>query len=87
MGKFIIIGSAGEGIDQLALMRLKEIHGEDIEFITPEDAKAKALVVDDLIMPTFPITCPIVAMPPEVQPTGKQSRRNRRAQERKKRKW
>lgn len=76
--KILIIGANAD--NALLIARLKEEHGNDIVFFTPEEAKAQGLGMEDFAnIPTFKITAPpLTEYRHEVELSGKEKRRLRR---------
>lgn len=84
--KILIIGS-GIGTNTLVVQNLREQYGYDIDLVTPEEAKERGLQPKDFgNLPKLELTAP-----PKMEdfqalgliPSGKEKRRQRRAQERK----
>jgi len=85
--KILIIGNSDEAQSALYLAKIREEYGNDVELITPEQAKEQGLGMSDFVnIPTFKITAPPIM--PVIQygeyKTGKQRRNERRKNKRKK---
>lgn len=91
--KLILMVAGSEPPSELLLATLREEHGNDIILVTPEEAKAKGLKMEDFDnLPTMkynaPPIAPLAAHPKLTGPlkSGKETRRQRREQERKSKK-
>lgn len=79
----------GDSIGKTALLEqsMKEKHGDDIELVTIQEAQERGLKPEDFEnVPSYPITAHPILEQPHVlgfQPSGRESRRKRREQERK----
>lgn len=91
--KLLLMVAGGNPPSELLLATLREKHGNDIVLVTPEEAKAKGLKMEDFDnLPTMkynaPPIAPLAAHPKLTGPfkSGKETRRQRREQERKSKK-
>jgi len=85
--KVLIIGNSDESKSALYLAKIREEYGNDVELITPEQAKEQGLGMSDFVnIPQFKITAPPIM--PVIQygeyKSGKQLRNERRKNKRKK---
>jgi hypothetical protein len=65
MKRVLIIGSSGVGeVSNLTIQRLKELHGNDVQIYTSEQAFKEGLKESDFInIPTYKIE-----LPPKIEP-------------------
>jgi hypothetical protein len=58
MKRVLIVGNAGVGASNLVIQRLKELHGNDIQIFTTEEAIKEGLTENDFINTTYEYTMP-----------------------------
>ncbi len=87
--KYAIIGAGGSSTTNLAQSLVEQL-GEDVIWITPEEAKNQQIKIEDIAnLPSYKITAPPILDEPMIlgtPPSGQAKRRERRKEERKRKK-